>query len=480
MIFSSITFLFYFLPLFLGLYYIFPRIRNWILLVFSMLFYAWGEPVYIGLLVFSISMNYGFGRWIDFSRGRGDKWVLAGAVVANLAVLAFFKYGYFCVSNIESLTGVHVKRGIDLKNLLLPLGISFYTFQALSYLIDLYRQHAPVEKNPFMLGNYIFMFPQLIAGPIVRYASIYAQLRERSHSLEKFCIGMRWFSIGLASKVLVANIVAVPADEIFGLDPIRLSSGLAWFGLWCYTIQIYFDFMGYSLMAIGLGKMMGFEFPQNFNSPYSAKSVTDFWQRWHMSLTTWFKDYLYIPLGGNRRGNLRTYLNLIVVFLLCGFWHGASWNFMAWGAYHGCFLVMERILQFSDSQRRRGFGLFFNIYQLFVVMIGWVFFRSENMDKAFQYILGLSGFGESERLLGIRVELFLKPYPLLILFVATLLALVNVGRIFHICMNFVESANARQRKVVEVVVGVGAVILLVLSVAALASGSYNPFIYFRF
>jgi alginate O-acetyltransferase complex protein AlgI len=478
MVFSSVVFLFYFLPLFLAAFMLSGFSKN-VLLLFSLVFYAWGEPIFLPLILIMIALNFWLGRAIE--RGHGDGrarvWVTVGIVV-NLLPLGIFKYGMFLVHALLGIAGPVAARlfGVSPDHLVantipLPLGISFYTFHALSYLIDVYRKDVRAERSIRDLAVYISMFPQLIAGPIIRYKTIAGELHDPIINADRFATGIRYFVIGLGQKVLIANTVAASADPIFALPADQLSTPLAWLGVICYTLQIYFDFGGYSNMAIGLGLMIGFTFPINFNYPYIAQSMTEFWRRWHISLSSWFRDYLYVPLGGNRISPWRTYLNLWIVFLLCGLWHGAAWNFVVWGAAHGCFLVLERA----------GFGralerihpLFRHIYVLLAVMATWVLFRADNIGVAMHYFHAMVGFGADSpavpplgRFLGVDVML------------AMAAGIVASGPYADRLLTRFSSALC----VGEVRLGqlAGLVALFGLVALSLAGGAYNPFIYFRF
>ncbi|MGA2868947.1 MAG: MBOAT family O-acyltransferase, partial [Verrucomicrobiota bacterium] len=338
MIFSSPIFLLLFLPVVLTVYALLPglRAKNLWLLLTSLVFYAWGEVIFIFLLLASTLLNYFFGLWVDRTEDVGRRKLAVGiAVAANVGLLAFFKYADFAVASLNSMLTFAGVSPFPQPHILLPIGISFFTFHAISYVVDIYRRKWKAARDPKDVALYIFFFPQLIAGPILRWNAIAPQLAERRMSGDEFAEGIRRFAGGLAKKMLIANALAVPADQIFALPATQLSPAVAWFGLICYTLQIYFDFSGYSDMAIGMGKMFGFKFMENFNFPYTAQSIRDFWRRWHISLSTWFRDYLYIPLGGNRVSGARNNLNLVTVFFLCGLWHGASWTFVIWGLYHG-------------------------------------------------------------------------------------------------------------------------------------------------
>ncbi len=390
MVFSSVTFLFYFLPLFFLVFYA-TRCSKWALAAFSIVFYAWGEPIFVVLLFASIAANYVLGLKIEQARAsdRARPWVAAG-IVLNLIPLLLFKYSGFVIETLATVAGLSPKLAAGFS-FGLPLGISFYTFHALSYLIDVYRGDVRAERSIRDMILYIAMFPQLVAGPLIRYKKIAGELHRPRISLERTADGIRIFIIGLAQKVLIANTVSASADAIFALPPDQLSGPLAWIGVVCYTAQIYFDFAGYSNMAIGLAFMIGFTFPINFNYPYVARSMTEFWRRWHISLSSWFRDYVYIPLGGNRLSPIRTYINLAIVFLLCGVWHGAAWTFVIWGAAHGAFLVLERLG--LDRLLARLPAALQHGYVMLLVMVTWVFFRSDGVGHAFNHLAAMFGLG---------------------------------------------------------------------------------------
>ncbi|MEF2245732.1 MBOAT family O-acyltransferase [Paenibacillus sp. IITD108] len=385
MVFSSVIFLFYFLPLVLILYFSVPfKFKNVILLIFSLVFYAWGEPRYVLLMIISIMMNYGYGIWIDRtdSHEKKKKLILTLAIFVNIGLLGVFKYANFFVHAMNDVfqTNVH------LTDIPLPLGISFYTFHALSYLIDVYRKKERAQRNLFSLSLYITFFPQLVAGPIIRYNAIADQLKKRVFSSIQFAEGIKRFILGLSKKVLLANPLGSVADTVFATSTMDLSTGSAWVGIIAYTLQIYYDFSGYSDMAIGLAKMFGFEFAENFNYPYISKSISEFWRRWHISLGSWFRDYVYIPLGGSRVAKWKIYRNLFIVWSLTGFWHGASWTFIAWGIYYGLLIALEK----AGLEK-----LLSKIYPLnhvavlLLVMIGWVFFRADNFSFATDFIAAM-------------------------------------------------------------------------------------------
>ena len=465
MIFSSITFLFYFLPLFLFLYFISP-FKNTVLLIASLLFYAWGEATYTLILLLSIAINYVFGLLIAHYEHK-NKVIVGVGIAVNLALITYFKYFNFIAQDLlalEQQEPVH-----------LPLGISFFTFQAISYLIDVYRKEAEVEKNPFNLALYISMFPQLIAGPIVRFKTVAKQIKQRVSSLEGISQGIKVFVVGLAQKALIANGVAETADQIFSLPETTLTMSVAWLGSVCYSIQIYFDFAGYSNMAIGLGLIMGFTFPKNFNYPYVSQSITEFWRRWHMSLSSWFRDYLYIPLGGNRVSPARTYLNLLLVFLLCGLWHGAAWTFILWGAYHGFFLMLERyklsslLVKFYRPLR--------HLYTLIVVLLGWVIFRAENFTHFLYYIKTMFALGSGAS----NVETFGYFANRTLISIIILAGIISTP-LYPSLKKFIHWYKGKHLVFIPatIVLELFYLTIFLLSILTVASGSYNPFIYFRF
>lgn len=483
MVFSSIIFLFFFLPLTLVIYTLAGRkLQNLFLLGVSLSFYAWGEGIYVLVMVVSILMNYACGLMIVRQKdGNPSRVVLVVALVLNLAILSFFKYSNFIVDNINALFTLCGLPTLILAPMHLPIGISFFTFQAMSYVIDVYRLKVTAQKNLINLGLYISLFPQLIAGPIVRYHDIAKELINRRIQRHDFACGVQRFFFGLSKKMLLANPIAAIADKIFSLPAVELTPALAWLGAICYTLQIYFDFSGYSDMAIGLGRMFGFHFLENFNYPYIAKSIREFWRRWHISLSSWLKDYLYIPLGGNRKGNIRTYLNLFIVFLLCGLWHGANWTFIVWGLYHGFFLVLERT--------RIG-GWLTKVWQplqhgltILLVVIGWVLFRSETISEACSYIAAMFGLGQ-----GINtsnpIEMFLDKKATLEICLAIILSMPIYPFILNVKDIISKRLTISLRNGCEAVfhcvhffVIVGIVYAAIISLAA---GVYNPFIYFRF
>ncbi|MBM4149107.1 MAG: MBOAT family protein [Lentisphaerae bacterium] len=477
MVFSSPIFLFLFLPaVLLGVRVLPRRAHNAFLLAMSLLFYAFGETFHAGIMLASILVNYlvalGMERWRGTPTART---ALIAAVIFNLGLLCIFKYANFLVDNVNILVGMAGGRPIELRPVHLPIGISFFTFQALSYAVDVYRGRVPASKNVLHVGLYVSLFPQLIAGPIVRYRDIAAEILRRAVSRADFAAGIRRFIAGLGKKVLIANVVAWPADRIFDLPAADLSAASAWLGIVCYAIQIYFDFSGYSDMAIGLGRMLGFHFHENFDYPYISRSLTEFWRRWHISLSTWFRDYLYIPLGGNRISAPRTCMNLFVVFFLCGLWHGSSWNFVVWGLLHGSLLIVERAL----PALRQGDRLptLRRIYALLAVLVAWVFFRATSLDHAGNYLAAMAGLGAVSTPAEYPVMSFITPELGLALVAGVVGATPVLPRLQRLC--------ALRGGAVETVwwplggAAAGAAVLLA-SVMKLAAGTHNPFIYFRF
>ena len=483
MVFSSTVFLFLFLPAVLLLATLLPRaLRNAGLLCASLLFYAWGETFYVAILLVSILLNYVFGRLLERDPETSNrKRILVLAIGANLAMLGFFKYFNFFLDNINLLLTTLGLEPAVARPVHLPIGISFFTFQAMSYIIDVYRRESSAQKNPANLALYISMFPQLVAGPIVRYADVSAQLDHRQVSLDGFASGLRRFIIGLGKKVLIANALALPADQIFGIRPEHLTTGMAWLATACYTFQIYFDFSGYSDMAIGLGQMFGFRFLENFRHPYVSRSIREFWRRWHISLSSWFRDYLFIPLGGSRVATWRTYLNLFIVFFLCGLWHGAAWNFVLWGLLHGLFLVLERTPVGGALQR--AWRPFQHLYTIAVFTFGWVLFRADTLGQAGVFFKSLFGFAPGA---GIRytTALFLNNEILLVLFIAVFGCAPVIPALRGLWARAMQNRCAQRPAELDggysIARMVGLAAVLIASIASLASGTHNPFIYFRF
>jgi alginate O-acetyltransferase complex protein AlgI len=479
MLFNSVTFLFFFLPIFLLAYFSLPNrpaYRNAALLVASLTFYAWGELGYVALLIVSILTNFGFGLLVASPRDSVSRSALALGIGANLLLLANYKYRLFLLQTLEPVLALFGVTGIIPEHAHFPIGISFFSFQAISYLVDVRRGDAPVERNLLTLATYIAMFPQLIAGPIVRFQTIFEELHARTQSLEKFERGIRCFAIGLAQKVLIADVLARPVDAIYALPVENLDAGLAWLGSISFSLQIYFDFAGYSNMAIGLGLMLGFHLPRNFDTPYASASIQEFWRRWHMTLSTWFRDYLYIPLGGNRLSPLLTYRNLVVVFLLCGLWHGANFTFVVWGLYHGAFLVAERVG--LDSWLARSPRPIRHVYTLLVVNAGFVIFRADTLGQAGDFFRAMVGFGLGDGVTE-HVGIYLQPDIAIVLAVGCLASarlLIGLGR--RIERSVLSMMPAQTLRAVAAPVATLLVFLLVAM--SLASGTHNPFIYFRF
>jgi alginate O-acetyltransferase complex protein AlgI len=475
LLFSEPIFLFFFLPAVLGLYFVLPaRLHNAMLLLASLFFYGWGEPKLFLLLPVCIALNWWFGLWIGRTRGtpRGKR-ALFVAVAVNLGVLVVFKYADFVVDNVDALLQVVGVRALPRPHIALPLGVSFFTFQAMSYVIDVYRGESPPSKSWLALATWKSFFPQLIAGPIVRYRDLREQLVNHAVTRAGFALGVERFVVGLAKKMIVANTVAAPADRIFALPLAELSTATAWLGVVCYAVQIYFDFSGYSDMAIGLGHMFGFRLLENFAYPYASRSITEFWRRWHISLSSWFRDYLYIPLGGNRGKPWRTWFNLLTVFALCGFWHGASWVFVVWGLFHGAFLVLER-LGLGRALERVGAPLC-RVYTLVVVLAGWVFFRAETLPSAVGILRTMAGLGGA-RPLAQPVALFVDPRLVL-----ALVAGAIGSAPFVPWLKVVAARGSAPVRHVAATAGAACVgLLLVVSAMLMAAGTYNPFIYFRF
>jgi len=460
MLFSSNVFLFVYLPIVLLLYYVLPRpFKNPVLLVFSLVFYGWGEPVYLSLMVFTILMDYVFGVLIhDRQRkNKSAKAVLIIGIAANLLLLGFFKYTSFIVDQIKI---IPLFSAIEVPEITLPIGISFYIFQSMSYIIDVYRNDAPFQKNPATLGTYVTLFPQLIAGPIVRYGDVAEQLEQRKENLDGFSSGVSLFIIGLSKKVLLAN----PMGNLWNVLSVENGTLASWMGIAAYSLQIYFDFSGYSDMARGLGRMFGFEFLENFNYPYISKSITEFWRRWHISLSTWFKEYVYIPLGGNRKGLARQIVNILIVWALTGLWHGASWNFVLWGVYYGILLIIEKAVLLKVLKKMPAFVC--HIYSVFAVMLGWVLFYFEDTQALWKFISKLFTPASTGHDTG-AVMLAYLPILVISMFAATPLMKKLISK-------HKESPFIRYGTIIVCAV------LLTLCVAALASQSYNPFIYFRF
>ncbi len=469
MVFSSLTFLFVFLPLVLLTTYVCPKTaRNYVLLAWSLLFYAWGGPSYLFIMIGSIALNYLFGLGIAATNRPVIRRVLLGlCVAANLGALGYFKYFDFFAENLNMVFSTEL---IAVRDIVLPIGISFYTFQAMSYVIDLYRGEVTVQKNPFRLALYIAFFPQLIAGPIVNYGDICESLATRSVTMADFAYGIQRFLFGLGKKAILANGLGAVADKILVVEPSRLPFWILWLGAVVYAFQIYYDFSGYSDMAIGLGRMFGFQFLENFNYPYLSLSVSEFWRRWHISLTSWFRSYLYIPLGGNRKGRARTLFNVMLVFFLTGLWHGANWQFIAFGLWHGLFMVLERA--FLGRWLDRCTHAVRWAYMSVVVLVGWVLFSCHGLSYGISALWGMARFstGNGAYTLG----QFLNPHTVVLLAAAVLLC----GPLQSWVPRLRSALYDNRRMSWGIVAALGAV--LFLSVLSLTANTYNPFIYFRF
>lgn len=465
MVFSSITFLFYFLPIVLAIYYIAPKkYRNLILLISSLLFYFFGEPKYGIIMVISIISIYFHGIWIEKAKNTKYKKIpLISGVFISIAVLFYFKYFDFLIENIN----LWLDKKIDLFGIILPIGISFYTFQMISYMVDVYRGDAKVQKNFVKLATYISLFPQLIAGPIIRYTTIEEQLENRTYSFEKFSLGIRRFVIGLSKKVLIANILG-ELVKVFG----TYNDGTVLF-YWLYAIanmlQIYFDFSGYSDMAIGLGKMLGFEFLENFNYPYIASTITDFWRRWHISLSTFFRDYVYIPLGGNRVSKIKWIRNLLVVWFLTGLWHGAAWNFIIWGLLFGILLILEKTIFKKIIEKIP--QIIKHIFVLLIVMISFVIFSGNKMEDIIMQILGLFGIGTAGVVSTVSIH-YLKSYLIILL--------VGIIGSTPLIKKLAEKLENKFPKIINIAEILLIKALLILCTSYIIDGSFNPFLYFRF
>lgn len=472
MVFSSSIFIFVFLPIALiGYYLLDQKYRNIFLLIMSLAFYAWGEPKFIVVLLGSIFLNYVYALLVDRYRDNKAlaKLILTLMVLSNLAIFFVFKYLNFAVTNVNRLLSTE----FTIPNIALPIGISFFTFQAMSYVFDVYRKNGEVQKNPLNVALYIAFFPQLVAGPIVRYETVAKEINDRQETFADFSAGMSRFIIGLGKKVIIANSVAMVADRAYRITPFTdLSVGYAWLGSICYTLQIFFDFSGYSDMAIGLGRMFGFHFMENFNYPYTAKSITDFWRRWHISLSTWFRDYVYIPLGGSRVSKVKTYRNIFAVWLLTGVWHGASWNFIAWGMFYFVLLIFEKQFGFPDRIKSVWGKVVYRILTFLAVNFGWVLFRANGLKGAIHYVLCMFGLHGNP----------LSDPKLWITFKDVFVTLILAGILCFPVAGWLEAKAEKSRydKVFEICRGVFLLLLFAVSISYCLNGSYNPFIYFNF
>ena len=462
MVFSSIPFLFFFLPAVLLAYFLVPdRYKNGVLFVFSLLFYAWGEPVYIVLMLFSTAVDYVHGIWVDRYRDtpRKARWIVLSSVCINLGLLGFFKYADFLIQTVGQLFHMAVTP----LHLPLPIGISFYTFQTMSYTIDVYRGDAPVQRDIVAFGAYVSMFPQLIAGPIVRYQDVALQMQHRKHDVYQFAQGVQRFVSGLCKKVLLANNIGLVWEQVSRSG--QLSTLSAWLGIAAFAFQIYFDFSGYSDMAIGLGRMLGFSFPMNFDYPYTSQSVSEFWRRWHMTLGTWFREYVYIPLGGNRKGLRRTVCNLLVVWTLTGLWHGASWNFLLWGLYYGVLLILERL--FLGRWLQRLPAALRHAYTMLCVLVGWVLFSFESLPAIGRYLRAMCFGAPLWDNLGV--------YSLYTNALLWIVLCICATPLMHRALNALSARRGGQVAVLGLYT-----VLLICCIAYLVDATYNPFLYFRF
>ena len=472
MVFSSLLFLFRFFPIVLILYFISPKkFRNAILFFSSLVFYAWGEPIYVSIMLFSTIVDYTHGALVSHFKERGEdkkaKLAVLSSMVINLSILGFFKYGDFIISNVNSL----LHTNIGTLNLALPIGISFYTFQTMSYTIDVYRGEAKMQKNIISFGAYVALFPQLIAGPIVQFKTIAKQLDTRQESVDEFSYGIRRFMVGLGKKVLLANNIGMLWTAISANPTAEIPVLTAWIGIIAFAFQIYFDFSGYSDMAIGLGHLFGFRFLENFNYPYTSKSITEFWRRWHISLGTWFRDYVYIPLGGNRKGFPKQIRNIVIVWLLTGIWHGASWNFVFWGVYFGILLIIEKLFLLKYLEKVPVFLSRF--YTLFLVLISWAIFAFDDFKSGVYYIGAMfgvynTGFANTETIYIL--------YNNIVLLVILILASTQIPA--KMAGRYMEKLKGNSTSVI--LQGLFMLSVFIICIAYLVDASYNPFLYFRF
>ena len=469
MLFSSMTFIYVFLPVVCTIYLLAKKeLHNAILLGASIIFYAWGEPKYLAIMLLSIIVNY-YGAILIDKYLKYKKLTLFITILTNLGFLIYFKYFNFILENINNIFHSH----ISALDIVMPIGISFYTFQAVSYVIDVYRGDVAVQKNFYKLALYICLFPQLIAGPIVKYHDVKEQIDDREVCFDKVVFGVKRFIIGLSKKVLLANSFGAIADKIFTQSPDTFSHAIAWLGAVSYSFQLYFDFSGYSDMAIGLGLIFGFKFMENFNYPYISKSISEFWRRWHISLSTWFKQYVYIPLGGNRCSKLKTMRNLGIVFLLTGIWHGAAWNFLIWGAWNGFFIILEKAVNLKEFEQRnksKWISLLQHLYCILVFVIGWVMFRAEDMTYAFSYLKNMFGFMKINPDNVLYNNIYYGDRVEVLLFVIAIMCSMPIFR------NILNIEN----KFLKTIINLWLLILFIISSISIAASTYNPFIYFRF
>ena len=468
MLFSSMTFVFMFLPIVCATYLLARKeLQNYILLIASILFYAWGEPRYLAIMILTILVNYIGANYISRSHNAMHrKLLLIATIVVDLSFLFYFKYFNFVMDNINQI--FHTQ--INFIDVVMPIGISFYTFQALSYVVDVYRNEVKAQRDIYKLALYITLFPQLVAGPIVKYHDVDEQISDRTVTFDKVAYGVKRFIVGLAKKMLIANTLGAVADKIFTQPVENFDALTAWIGAIAYTLQLYYDFSGYSDMAIGLGAIFGFKFLENFNYPYISKSITEFWRRWHISLSTWFKEYLYIPLGGNRVSKRRNLFNLFVVFLATGVWHGASWNFIFWGLWHGAFIIFEKITGWHKKEGGLKINIAQHIYTMFAFVIGWVMFRADNMAYAWDYLKNMFGL-ISEHKITYKLPYYIDNIEIITFVVAILCAMPIFRGMLEV---------KYERKILRTIINIWLIVLFVLSASSIAASTYNPFIYFRF
>ena len=469
MLFSSTVFLFIFLPLLIGTYlFVRKSLRLYVLLLASLFFYGWGEPRYLGVMLLVCFSSYLFALFISKSSVKSHRVILLTlAILTDLGILFYFKYFNFFIENLNRFTGSHMPA----LDIIMPIGISFFIFQALSYVVDVYRGDAQVQKSLMKLTLYISFFPQLIAGPIVKYHDIEKDLENNASTLDDVVYGIRRFIIGLGKKVLLANSLGAIADEIFNAGFAGADMSIAWLGAITYSLQLYFDFSGYSDMAIGLGRIFGFHFLENFNYPYISKNITEFWRRWHISLGTWFKEYVYIPLGGNRNGNFHTYLNLFIVFCVTGLWHGANWTFILWGLWHGCFVIAERFLGLSRLDHTR-FDFLRHLYTILAFVIGWTLFRADTIHEGLGFISAMFHL-YIPKVMPVTIEYYMTEKTIIILLISILASTPLMNFLLHRLYNFAGRWN-------YVLENGYLTLILILSISYLAASTYNPFIYFRF
>ena len=468
MLFSSMTFVFMFLPIVSACYLLARKdLQNYILLLASILFYAWGEPRYLAIMFMTILVNYIGANYISRSKKQSHRrLLLVMTIILNLSFLFYFKYFNFVVENINDLFSANIRA----IKVVMPIGISFYTFQALSYVVDVYRGEVKVQKDIYKLALYICLFPQLIAGPIVKYHDVAKQIESRDVTFDKVVYGVKRFIIGLAKKMLLANTLGAIADKIFSQSVEQFDCLTAWIGALAYSFQLFYDFSGYSDMAIGLGSIFGFKFLENFNYPYISKSISEFWRRWHISLSTWFKEYLYIPLGGNRVSKKRNYVNLFIVFLATGFWHGAAWNFIFWGLWHGLFIIFEKMTGWHKKVGTWRLSLVQHIYCILIFVVGWVMFRADNMSYAWAYIKNMFGL-ITEHKIAYEMSYYIDRIEIITFAAAVLCAVPIFNKMTEI---------KYEHKFLRSLVNIWLFFLFFLSSASIAASTYNPFIYFRF